>query len=100
MSKIKIDVPFEGFEGPIQGEDNGVSMTLKSMVVKASIIGNPNEVDGEAKYKVYKVGQKFVEAEEEVELSAEEIVLIKKLIANVYPSPMVIGIAYDMLEGK
>ena len=101
MSKIKIEEPFKDFEGNvIPGETEGSAMTLKDIVVKAILLGNPDERDGDAKYKAYQLAQRFNAAKNDIELEASDIILVKKIIGQMYPSPLVVGIAYDILEGK
>lgn len=57
------------------------------------------EESGEVKYKRWQLAGKIMNTKEAVDVTAEEIVLIKKHVGNSY-GPVVVGPVYDILEGK
>lgn len=71
---------------------------LKKTLEVACINANPQEFNtGEQKYSVYKLLQKIHVAEEEVDLTSEEVTLLKRLVGGCYPVAIV-GVVYDILE--
>lgn len=55
--------------------------------------------DGAEKYKRFQAVQEFQKAKDSIELSAEQITMIKELISKSFTT-LVMGQAFDMLEGK
>jgi len=73
--------------------------TLRDICIAALMTDNPeNRVNGQEKYRRYELATK-IKKNDTVEVTTDEIVLIKNLIAEIYP-PLVLGQAFDMLEGK
>ncbi len=99
MGSVILDL--DGKPIPIDGENKGEEkfLTLK-IVCLNSLFFNDKEkiVAGEEKLKRYVLGMK-INVEENVELIAEEIVLLKKLIGE-YQPPLIVGRAYDLLEER
>lgn len=77
--------------------DSANPFTLKMATTRALLATIPKEeIDGEEKYKRFKLRQKLDEGKV-VEVKAEEIALIKKLIGKVF-NPNIVGQCYDLLE--
>ena len=96
--RVKPQTPKEVEEKkPKEKED----LTLKDVVVNALLAEFPDEKDltGENKLMRYRLAMKIMDAKIEVDLVAEEIVLIKGLVAKAYAS-IVAGQAWQMLESK
>ena len=79
----------------------GEPITLRSVCVEALL--RPREqqraaLSGEEKLKRYVLAQK-VNVEDELDLTAKEIVTLKDTIAEIYP-PLVVGQAWQILEGQ
>jgi hypothetical protein len=53
----------------------------------------------EDKLKKYIIFKKIRDAKDEVELSLQELTLIKKCIGRINP-PLIMGQAFEMLDGK
>lgn len=82
---------------PIKGQD-GKDWTLKEALMTACFShfqgDNPT---GEEKYKRWKIAQKIDAAETEVELTVEEVGVVKKLCGHVYPT-ISVGAIWSVLE--
>lgn len=79
--------------------DDGSAVTLGETLSMACVNANPQKYqDGPSKLKVYRVLQKVgaVDAEE-LELTAEEITLLKALVGDMY-GVAVVGAVEDILE--
>ncbi len=72
-------------------------LELKEICIQSLLSNIPD--DQTDKYKKYKLFKKFHEANNKIDLESEEITLVKELIGKVYGT-LVMGQAYDMLEGK
>lgn len=57
-------------------------------------------ISGEEKMKRYRLAIKVQDAENEIELDAKQITTILELISKRFPSPVVYGRLYDILNGK
>jgi hypothetical protein len=86
-------------EMPILNADKqGATLTAKDATLAALLIANQNKpVSGEEKFKRWQLAQR-VSAGGEVEVTPEEITLIKELAGDVY-SAIVIGPLYIFLNG-
>ena len=96
MGKIFTDL--DGKEIPSQ---NGKPATLGGVSVDALLATFQDEqnLSGEEKLKRWELAVKIKNGVDPVELSVEEIALIKKLIGKAY-GPLISGQAWQMLEGK
>lgn len=96
--KIDVSKPLKNLAG-LHLKDVDGDMTLKVACV-AALMGQyeGENLDGQEKFKRYELAKKIY-AGGEVELSVEEIAKIKPLIAKGF-GPVVVGPAYDILEGK
>ena len=78
----------------------GVTVTLQNATVNALMASDPNDnPDGVEKAKRFTLAMKIHGTKEPVDVTAEEIALIKKLIGKVYTA-LVVGRAYELLEQK
>lgn len=71
-------------------------LTLKHVAFEALCVVEAG-TSGEEKYKRGKLVQRIAESEGAVELSTEEVSLIKKRIGEIY-GPIVVVAAHDLLE--
>ena len=81
-------------------EEQGEAMTLGAVMETALLMAR-DSADGPEKAKRFKLALNIHSVTEEyphVELSPEDVVLIRKVIGEVF-SPMIVGRAYAMLEG-
>lgn len=76
---------------------DGEELTVKSVCIN-SLLTASHEDDGDTKFADYELFKRIKDGDE-VELSAEEIVRLKKKIGVLY-QPIVVGQSYEVLEGK
>jgi len=98
--KVKVNQELKDVNDlPIKKPEGG-NLTLKDVIITSvlsPIQGDDQKVKFD-KYEIYKkVKDDYVGGE--VELTAEEIALIKKCIGQLQP-PLILGQAFEMLEGK
>ena len=76
-------------------------MTLMDISLDALLASLPDEqnLSGEEKAKRYVLATRIYTNPTSVDLKAEEITLIKKLVGRVF-GPLVVGQAFEMLENK
>jgi hypothetical protein len=86
-------------EGEVIKNAKGESATLKGVTIDALLVAYQDEqnLSGEDKVKRFALASKINKGTDEV--TVEEISLIKKLIGKAY-SALVVGQAWDILEGK
>jgi len=104
--KYDISIQMRSYNGApfiqkIAGADGSITdllMSLKDMLENALVNPDPQEFStAEKKLEIYRLLQKIHAAESEVNLSAEEVSLIKKIVAkNMTITAM--GAIYDALE--
>ena len=82
-------------------------MTLKDVIISSLLAikrnpqtGMPEAEDEKTKFDKYELIRKIRDKKTEVDLKAEEVALIKKLISKHQHSPIIVGEALEMLEGK
>lgn len=80
---------------------NEKPFTLKDACFQSLMATFPDEqaLAGEEKFKRYELYQKIKAAPDPVEISAEEVSLLKKLVGKAY-GPLIVGQCWNMLEGK
>lgn len=90
-------VPFKTFAGQPIVQD-GEPLTLQRVAVNALLSQAEDEANlsGEEKFKRYKLASR-IHAEPAVEVSAEEVALLKRLIGKLY-LPIIVGPAFEALE--
>lgn len=81
---------------PIPGDD-GASVVLADVCVNALMLPEQG-ANGKQKYKQYELA-KAISAKASVDVSAEDISIIKELVGKHY-APAVVGVVWDMLEGR
>ena len=94
--KIKINQKIKDAEGNeiiLQGKP---AMTLRDVNVN-SILTLDQADDEKKKWEKYEIFKKIKESKNEVELTIEEIALVKKCIGKFQP-PLVMGQCWEMLE--
>ena len=94
--KINFNQPIKN----ITGEDIK-DLTLKSISVEALLATFPDEqsLSGEEKAKRYVLATRIYANPEGLEWTVEEVAKVKGLIGKGY-GPLIVGQAWDMLEGK
>ena len=102
--KRNLNVVLKTLDGqPLKEEHNGTArdVLLSRLAVNALLANYEDEknLSGDDKVKRFKLAQQINDADGEVEVTAEQVSLLKTLIAKGY-SPLVVGRAYDILEGE
>jgi hypothetical protein len=79
--------------------ENGKPVTLAAVAVNAllDVIPKQEEVTSEAKVQRWRIAQRIFAAEEPVDVTVEEVVIVKKLIGIGY-APLIVGQAFDLIE--
>lgn len=98
--KRDFNQPIVNFEGQQMKDETGKPVILCLVALNALLTPIPNEtITGSEKAKRYALALKINERPGEVNVTAEELALLKEQIGKVYP-PLVVGRAYDLLEEK
>jgi hypothetical protein len=103
--KLLLNSTFKTLEGKEipenAGNPDGKKMTLKGVCAAALLSPQENDknITGQEKAKRYLLAQEIHNSDESIDLESEDISLLKKLIGNMY-TPLIVGQAYAMLEGK
>ncbi len=97
--KISLNgTPLKTFEGEDIQDETGKPITLRTACVRALLYTAPNDTtDGQKKFERYKLAEKIMGAKGHVELTAEELALIKQLVGVIYVTVLV-GRIYEALE--
>lgn len=100
MSRINLSKSFVDLKNK-SIENEGQLFTLKDAITQCLLIEFPNETpDAEDKVKRFKLAIKVNGAtEDSIELSAEDISLIKKVIGKSFGA-LIVGQAFDFLENS
>lgn len=82
---------------PLKEGDKEV--TIGSIAVNALLTPYEDErnLSGDDKVKRFRLAQAIHGADDEIEVTAEQVTLLKTLIAKAY-TPLIVGQAYDLLE--
>lgn len=90
---------FKTFAGQPIAQD-GEPITLKRVAVNAlmSTFEDEANLSGEEKFKRYKLASRINDAAM-VDVSAEEVTLLKRLIGKLY-TPIIVGPAFEALEAE
>lgn len=101
MKKVNLDTVIVDFDGkpiPLSGAKDAEPLTLR-MVIKSACEGfAPNEHrDLAASMRLYRMGIK-VAVFDEMEFTEAEITMLKNRINLIWPSPLTIGKACDLLD--
>jgi hypothetical protein len=79
-------------------QGNAVPATVKNALVNAVLSPEQNE-KGTQKVQKYELAKKLYRAEKDVEVTAEEVVLIKKRVEELF-APLIVGQIVELLEGR
>jgi len=100
--KIDFDQKLKNFLGEVikeTAEENSEDLTLKTVCIVALTANIQGErVDGDEKYKRWKLARKIDEKDKE-DFSTDEISKVKQLIGKAY-GVVIVGQSWDMLEKK
>lgn len=93
--KLKVDKILYQLDGLPIKDENGESVTLKKVICSALI--NSQSSDGLEKFKRGKLASTIWEAESEVDLTVDDLSLIKKLVGEVFGALIVYQV-WDYLD--
>lgn len=96
--KIKLNQEIQNEFGKPLKRGNFPPVTLKDIIV-ASILQPVRDEEEHKKLEKYDIFKKIRSKKEEVELKAEEITTIKKMISKFQPQ-LIVGQCHEMIEGK
>ena len=83
---------------PLKDRDKEI-VTLGTVCTSALLAPDPEERNLDSKVKKYHLHLRIF-GKEEVEITSDEIVLIKKCINAAYSQPLIVGQANDILEQR
>ena len=96
---IKVDTPLTTMDGKVMkdndGQGNAVDATVKMCMINALLSPVQNE-KGLDKVKKFDLAQRIYKTDE-INLTAEEISLIKERVGDIFP-PLVVGQIYELLK--
>ena len=92
---------FKDLDGEEIPDVKGKTATLRGLAIDALLAQYQDEqnLGGEEKLKRWELASKIKNSPDPVEVSAEEVVLIKKLVGKAY-GVLVVGQAWKYLEGE
>ena len=98
--KVDFNRVLYGLDGKPLLTPEGNELTLRKVCSDALVIGleSDRETSGEEKLKRYLLGVDIYSSIYPLDVTVEQIALIKKLIEKGFPSPLVSGQAWKMLE--
>ncbi|MCP4674323.1 MAG: hypothetical protein GY854_02155 [Deltaproteobacteria bacterium] len=91
---------FEGnpiLDGKLDTKGNPSKLTLRKVCVNA-LTAPESGISGEDHCHRYQLAMQIYQTDKAMSVSVEDIALIKRLISNAYPSPLVVGQALEMLD--
>ena len=98
MPKINLSLQYANADDtPAINADDKTPVTLKQMLIQACLSDSQNG-DNSKKVKKYSLYRDLKRAKKELNLSSEDIVLLKEAIMN-WPT-LVVGQTHEMLEGQ
>jgi len=98
---IKVDTPLKNMDGQVMKDmvdGEAVDATLRMAMVNA-VLSPVERESGMDKVKKYELAKRIHYATDDVELSAEDITLIKERVGEVFPV-LIVGQMFNILEGK
>lgn len=96
--KVNLSTPILDHRGQPAVDENQNQITAKDVIVQALLMGGRAENKSEEeKYKQYVLLTSISEGSDEIDLKAENIVLIKTLVNEVYPA-LVYGRVRDIID--
>jgi hypothetical protein len=96
--KIKITTELFNANDETIKDTNGKDLTVKDVCINALLIPQSGD-DDKTKWEKYELYKRLKTAKDIVEISAEDIVLLKKAIGKTQP-PLIMGQAWEVLESK
>lgn len=99
MSKISFKQVIKSIDGEPFTNENDEKLTLKYFAINALSGHAPGtQLSGQEKVERFNLALKIEKSKNEVDLTAEETVLIKTAINQFFPSPVIVGRCWELLE--
>ena len=96
--KVDFSKAITDLEGkPVKEGDNAVSLKIVTINALMAAFEDEKGLSGEDKLKRYTLGQTIQKAEGPVELTVEQVSMIKNLIGKAFGT-LIVGSAYQLLE--
>ena len=98
---IKVDTLLKTMDGQVMKDmvdGEAVDATLRMAMVNA-VLSPIEKESGMDKVKKFNLAKKIHDAESEVDLTVEEVSLVKERIGEVFPV-LIVGQVFNLLEGK
>ncbi len=99
--KIDVEQKIKNLDGEFFKDGDGVSdITLKKVLVRALVLNHPSDEkqSGDEKFALYQLAAKITNAEAELDISPEDIIVLKKRVGLMYSTAMV-GPVFTILNG-
>lgn len=99
--KINFNQEIKTIEGESIAYGKLTITTLKDVTLQAllAVLQDEQNLGGEEKAKRWLLAMRIYSNQEDIDLMAEDVVIIKRLIGKAY-GPLFVGQAWEMLEGK
>jgi hypothetical protein len=99
--KINFTRELKALSGEPLKEAPEVNVTLGKITCQALLASHRDEkVDGEEQVKRWHLACRIQQADGPLEITVEQVALIKALISRSYDSAMIVGQAWELLEGS
>jgi hypothetical protein len=97
--KVKLGTALKGIDGveDLKG-DKGRPLSIKDIIVN-SVLTPMQDDDEKKKFEKYEIFKKVRDAKADVDLTIEQIALVKKSVGKIQP-PLIMGQCFEILEGK
>ena len=98
---IKVDILLKTMDGQVMKDmvdGEAIDATLRMAMVNA-VLSPIEKESGMDKVKKFNLAKKIHDAESEVDLTVEEVSLVKERIGEVFPV-LIVGQVFNLLEGK
>ncbi len=96
---MKLDLTTE-FKSVVKKEvlkDAGKEVTLKTVCCNALLVTDSSDKKADSKVKKFNMAVKLAD-EDSIDVTAEDIVLLKKCINAAYEQPLIVGQALNLLD--
>lgn len=98
--KIHLKKVITDLKGEAILDKDDKELTIKDAILLSLVNLDPREqTDPEEKYKMFKLSQRFYNAEDSINIKDKDITLIKKCVGKIYP-PVAMGRIFDILDGE
>jgi len=98
--KIKVNQKLKNLDGSVlkdsDGQGGAVDATLKDALVNA-VLAPADKESGIDKVRKYELAKLIFSAKTAVELTAEDVTLLKERVGSVYPA-LIVGQIFEMLN--